>query len=150
MSASSRPPAVDHRVIDRLKGGEAVTDLGHVRQASAVSWSMQANTHTCIDWLRTLPYLRAWADRYTNYGLTVIGVHTPEFDFEHDLDNVRREVKDLGSTIRSRSTMTTRSGAPSTTTTGRPSTSSTPKVRSAPTASARATMKCRRWFSNSS
>lgn len=53
-------------------------------------------TYTCINWLRTLPYLRAWAHRYTDHGLTVIGVHTPEFDFEHDLDNVRREVTDLG------------------------------------------------------
>jgi thiol-disulfide isomerase/thioredoxin len=53
-------------------------------------------TYTCINWLRTLPYVRAWADRYLDHGLTVIGVHTPEFDFEHDLDNVRREVKDLG------------------------------------------------------
>ena len=53
-------------------------------------------TYTCINWLRTLPYVRAWADRYTDHGLVVIGVHTPEFDFEHDLDNVRREVKDLG------------------------------------------------------
>ena len=52
-------------------------------------------TYTCINWLRTLAYVRAWADRYTDHGLTVIGVHTPEFDFEHDLDNVRREVKDL-------------------------------------------------------
>ena len=53
-------------------------------------------TYTCINWLRTLPYLRAWADRYTDHGLVVIGVHTPEFDFEHDLDNVRRAVTDLG------------------------------------------------------
>ena len=52
-------------------------------------------TYTCINWLRTLPYVRAWVDRYTDHGLTVIGVHTPEFDFEHDLDNVRREVEDL-------------------------------------------------------
>jgi len=52
-------------------------------------------TYTCINWLRTLPYVRAWADRYADHGLTVIGVHTPEFDFEHDLDNVRGEVKDL-------------------------------------------------------
>jgi thiol-disulfide isomerase/thioredoxin len=52
-------------------------------------------TYTCINWLRTLPYLRAWAERYADHGLTVIGVHTPEFDFEHDLDNVRRQVKDL-------------------------------------------------------
>ena len=46
-------------------------------------------TYTCINWLRTLPYLRAWADRYQQYGLVLVGVHTPEFDFEHDLDNVR-------------------------------------------------------------
>jgi thiol-disulfide isomerase/thioredoxin len=52
-------------------------------------------TYTCINWLRTLPYVRAWADRYQDQGL-VIGVHTPEFGFEHDLDNVRREVEDLG------------------------------------------------------
>jgi thiol-disulfide isomerase/thioredoxin len=53
-------------------------------------------TYTCINWLRTLPYVRAWAGRYADHGLTVIGVHTPEFDFEHDLDNVRQAVKDLG------------------------------------------------------
>ena len=47
-------------------------------------------TYTCINWLRTLPYVRAWAERYKDHGLVVIGVHTPEFDFEHDLDSVRR------------------------------------------------------------
>jgi thiol-disulfide isomerase/thioredoxin len=52
-------------------------------------------TYTCINWLRTLPYLRAWADKYQQHGLVVIGVHTPEFDVEHDLDNVRRAIKDL-------------------------------------------------------
>ena len=52
-------------------------------------------TYTCINWLRTLPYLRAWADKYRQHGLVVIGVHTPEFDFEHDLDNVRRAATDL-------------------------------------------------------
>jgi len=52
-------------------------------------------TYTCINWLRTLAYLRAWAQRYKDQGLLVIGVHTPEFDFEHDHDNVRRAVKDL-------------------------------------------------------
>src|SRR5512133_1793552 len=49
-------------------------------------------TYTCINWLRTLPYLRAWAQRYQPHGLVVIGVHTPEFAVEHDLDNVRRAV----------------------------------------------------------
>ena len=52
-------------------------------------------TYTCINWLRTLPYVRAWAHKYRDHGLVVVGVHTPEFDFEHDLDNVRREVKGL-------------------------------------------------------
>ena len=52
-------------------------------------------TFTCINWLRTLPYTRAWAQAYKNSGLVVIGVHTPEFAFEHDLDNVRRATGDL-------------------------------------------------------
>ena len=52
-------------------------------------------TFTCINWLRTLPYLRDWSQAYGNTGLVVIGVHTPEFDFEHRLANVRRAVKDL-------------------------------------------------------
>jgi thiol-disulfide isomerase/thioredoxin len=46
-------------------------------------------TYTCINWRRQLPYVRAWAGRYKNQGLVVIGVHTPEFGFEKDLDNVR-------------------------------------------------------------
>ena len=52
-------------------------------------------TYTCINWLRQLPYLRAWAGKYSGDGLVVVGVHTPEFGFEHDVDNVRRAVKSL-------------------------------------------------------
>jgi len=52
-------------------------------------------TFTCINWLRAEPYVRAWAEKYRNQGLVVIGVHTPEFAFEHDVDNVRRAVKDM-------------------------------------------------------
>ena len=52
-------------------------------------------TYTCINWLRTLPYVRAWYERYGPNGLTVVGVHTPEFGFESDVDNVRRAAKDL-------------------------------------------------------
>ncbi len=52
-------------------------------------------TYTCINWLRQLPYLRAWAGKYAANGLVVIGVHTPEFTFEHDLGNVRRAVQDM-------------------------------------------------------
>jgi len=48
-------------------------------------------TYTCVNWLRQLPYVRAWAGKYAAEGLMVIGVHTPEFGFEHDLENVRRE-----------------------------------------------------------
>jgi thiol-disulfide isomerase/thioredoxin len=51
-------------------------------------------TYTCINWLRTLPYVRAWAGKYKEHGLVVIGVHTPEFRFEKDVDNARRAVKD--------------------------------------------------------
>jgi thiol-disulfide isomerase/thioredoxin len=52
-------------------------------------------TYTCINWLRTLPYLRAWAEKYRDHGVVVIGVHTPEFSFEHDLENVRRAARDM-------------------------------------------------------
>ena len=52
-------------------------------------------TYTCINWLRQLPYVRAWAGKYQDDGLVVLGVHTPEFDVERDLENVRRAVKDL-------------------------------------------------------
>jgi thiol-disulfide isomerase/thioredoxin len=52
-------------------------------------------TYTCINWLRTLPHVRAWAEKYEDYGLVVVGVHTPEFPFEHDLANVRRAAQDM-------------------------------------------------------
>src|SRR5258707_10846566 len=51
-------------------------------------------TYTCINWRRTLPYVRAWAEKYKDQGLVVIGVHTPEFEFEKNLDNVRQSAKD--------------------------------------------------------
>ncbi|HYB47367.1 MAG TPA: redoxin domain-containing protein [Streptosporangiaceae bacterium] len=52
-------------------------------------------TYTCINWLRQLPYVRAWAGKYSGQGLVVVGVHTPEFGFEHNPDNVRRAVADM-------------------------------------------------------
>jgi len=63
-----------------LRGKVALVDFG---------------TYTCINWLRQLPYVRAWAGEYSDAGLVVIGVHTPEFGFEHDVDNVRRAVKSM-------------------------------------------------------
>jgi thiol-disulfide isomerase/thioredoxin len=52
-------------------------------------------TYTCINWLRTLAFVRAWAAKYRDLGLVVIGVHTPEFPFEHDVDNVREAANNM-------------------------------------------------------
>src|SRR3954453_8515991 len=46
-------------------------------------------TYSCVNWLRTLPYVQAWWDRYRDHGLVVIGAHTPEFEFEHDVEKIR-------------------------------------------------------------
>jgi thiol-disulfide isomerase/thioredoxin len=53
-------------------------------------------TYTCINWRRQFPYVRAWADKYRDKGLVVIGVHSPEFVFEKNLDNVRQLTKEIG------------------------------------------------------
>jgi thiol-disulfide isomerase/thioredoxin len=53
-------------------------------------------TYTCINWLRTAPYVRAWAEKYRDKGLVVVGVHAPEFSFEKNLENVRWAVRALG------------------------------------------------------
>ena len=77
-------------------------------------------TYSCINCLRAIPYVRAWAEKYKDQGLVVIGVHAPEFAFEKNIDNVRKAVADLDDRpIPSPSTTTMRSGAPSTTSTGR-------------------------------
>jgi thiol-disulfide isomerase/thioredoxin len=52
-------------------------------------------TYTCINWRRTLSYVRAWAQKYKDKGLVVIGVHTPEFPFEKNIDNIRWAAKDM-------------------------------------------------------
>jgi thiol-disulfide isomerase/thioredoxin len=52
-------------------------------------------TYTCINWRRTLPYVRVWADKYKEQGLVVVGVHTPEFSFEKDAQNVQWALKDM-------------------------------------------------------
>ena len=55
-------------------------------------------TYTCINWIRTAPYVRAWAEKYKDQGLVVISVHSPEFAFEKNIDNVRSAVKEFGIT----------------------------------------------------
>src|SRR5438874_10171845 len=52
-------------------------------------------TYTCINWLRQLPYVRAWEEKYRDQGLVVIGVHTPEFSFEHNIENAHRAAQDM-------------------------------------------------------
>ena len=52
-------------------------------------------TYSCINWRRTLPYVRAWAEKYKDQGLVMIGVHSPEFAFEKNIDNVRRTAKGM-------------------------------------------------------
>ncbi|MGP0075980.1 MAG: cytochrome c biogenesis protein DipZ [Bryobacteraceae bacterium] len=65
---------------DQLKGHVVLVDF----------W-----TYSCINCLRSIPYVEAWAEKYKNTGLVVIGVHTPEFAFEKDLNNVKRAVSEL-------------------------------------------------------
>jgi len=60
--------------------------------------AVQFWTYSCVNWLRTLPYVAAWAERYADRGLVVVGAHAPEFSFEHELANVRRAAADLGVT----------------------------------------------------
>ncbi len=67
-----------------LNSGPVTADALHGRVV-LVSFG----TYTCINWIRSLPYVRAWADKYADQGLAVIGVQTPEFDFEKDLEGVR-------------------------------------------------------------
>jgi thiol-disulfide isomerase/thioredoxin len=57
--------------------------------------AVQFWTYTCVNWLRTLPYVREWAQKYHDQGLSVIGVHTPEFGFERNVDNVIAAAKDM-------------------------------------------------------
>ncbi len=64
----------DPLTVDELRGRVVLVDF----------W-----TYTCINWLRTLGCVRAWAEKYRDQGLVVVGVHTPEFPFEKDVDNVR-------------------------------------------------------------
>jgi thiol-disulfide isomerase/thioredoxin len=65
--------------LDELRGQVVLVDF----------WTL-----TCINWLRTKPHIRAWSQAYRDDGLVVIGAHTPEFSFEHDIDRVRQATKE--------------------------------------------------------
>ena len=58
--------------------------------------AVQFCTFSCINWLRTVPYVKAWAARYGPEGLVVIGAHSPEFPFEHDPENIRSALAAMG------------------------------------------------------
>ncbi|MCP5809935.1 redoxin domain-containing protein, partial [Klebsiella pneumoniae] len=55
-------------------------------------------TYSCINCQRTFPYLKSWWDKYKDKGLVIIGVHSPEFEFEKNPDNVAKALKDFGIT----------------------------------------------------
>jgi thiol-disulfide isomerase/thioredoxin len=88
------------RLESRLPGFEGATGWLNSAPLTAADLSGKVVlvdfwTYTCINWLRTLGYVRAWAEKYEDQGLVVVGVHTPEFPFEKDVDNVRWAAKDL-------------------------------------------------------
>jgi thiol-disulfide isomerase/thioredoxin len=58
--------------------------------------AVQFCTYSCINWIRTLPYVRAWASAYRDDGLVVVGAHAPEFAFEREIDGVRRAIAEMG------------------------------------------------------
>jgi thiol-disulfide isomerase/thioredoxin len=98
--ATTHPSAVQLPVEGALPGFDGASGWVNSSPLTAAELGgrvvlVQFWTFTCINWLRTLPYVRAWAERYQDHGLVVVGVHTPEFDVEHDLDNVRQAAKDL-------------------------------------------------------
>jgi thiol-disulfide isomerase/thioredoxin len=70
---------------------EALTDRGLVGEVVVYDFW----TYSCVNCVRTLPYLRSWYERYHDEGLEIVGVHSPEFEFEKDPDNVARAVEDL-------------------------------------------------------
>jgi thiol-disulfide isomerase/thioredoxin len=57
--------------------------------------AVQFWTYTCVNWLRTLPYVRAWNEKFGPHGLTIVGVHTPEFEFERKVDNIVIAARDM-------------------------------------------------------
>src|SRR5215471_3563246 len=113
-SAPAARPGLIRSLAHRLAGDEAsLPDQGPLASfAGATGWLnsepltpeglrgrvvlVDVWTYTCINWLRTLPYVRAWDAKYRAAGLTIVGVHTPEFGFERDVENITRETRRFG------------------------------------------------------
>jgi hypothetical protein len=83
-------------VLPTFDGATAWLNAAAVKPADLEGRVVLVNfgTYTCINWIRSLPYVRAWADKYAGHGLVVVGVQTPEFEFEGDLDNVSRALNE--------------------------------------------------------
>jgi len=99
MAAESAPAAASSPTAD-LSGATAWINSPPLTLASLHGKVVLIDfwTYSCINCLRTLPYIKAWNEKYKDSGLVVIGVHTPEFPFEKDESNVRKAVRDLGVT----------------------------------------------------
>jgi len=110
MMMSANPPAMMMSAINQTTGAAAALPVEANAPAfdGATSWlnsppltleSLKGKvvlvdfwTYSCINCLRAIPYVRAWAEKYRDQGLVVVGVHTPEFAFERDIDNVKRAI----------------------------------------------------------
>ena len=95
-SAKGIPPSFKG-VLNSLKDANAWLNTAPLTPTSLAGKVVLIDfcTYSCINWLRTLPYIRAWSEKYKDHGLVVIGIHTPEFGFEHDMDNVRLALKTM-------------------------------------------------------
>jgi len=100
--AARHPSAVQLRIEGALPSLDGATEWLNSEPLTTTGLRVRGSvvlidfwTYTCINWLRSLPYVRAWAEKYKHHGLVVIGVHAPEFEFERNVDNVRRAAKDM-------------------------------------------------------
>jgi thiol-disulfide isomerase/thioredoxin len=101
LEETSREAAAELRVEGELPGlGDAIAWLNSEPLTPAGLRGrvvlVQFCTYSCVNWLRTLPYVRAWDERYRDHGLVVIGAHSPEFPFEHDIEKVRLALEAMG------------------------------------------------------
>ena len=97
-SPSNRAPTPSPKgVLNSLKNANAWLNSEPLSATSLAGKVVLVDfcTYSCINWLRTLPYIRAWSEKYKDQGLVVIGIHTPEFGFEHNIDNVRLALKTM-------------------------------------------------------
>jgi thiol-disulfide isomerase/thioredoxin len=121
MACGGRQPAPELQGIDGWINSEPLT-LAELRGKVVL---IDFWTYTCVNCIRTFPYLKEWHEKYADSGLVIIGVHTPEFEFEKERHNVAEAARIHGLEYPSLRTTTTLPGTPTLTLPGRPSTSLT-------------------------